>query len=62
MYEFMLELVEEGEKMMYEKLEEKINMNLDFVLDLTKIKCLGYDRYDEVDYRDCIRKIFQPDF
>ena len=58
----MLDLLPEGEKITYNKLEEKINMNLEFVLDLTKIKPLPLDKYDEVDYREAIQKIFQPDF
>lgn len=37
-------------------------MNLEFVLDVTKIKPLPLDRYDEVNYRQAIRDIFQPDF
>ena len=42
----MIDLMPEDATCTYEKLEEKINMNLDFVLDNTKIKPLALDRYD----------------
>ena len=62
MYEFLLELVPEGERITYGQLQDKINLNLDFVLDQTKIKPLLLDKYYELDYREAIREIFQPDF
>lgn len=62
MYEDLLEQMPEDAVVAYEKVVEKINIYLDFVLDSTKIKPLPLDKYDEINYRQAIEKIFQPDF
>lgn len=47
---------------MYEKVEEKINLVLDYMLEHSKIVAAHHDRYDQVNYRETIKNILQPDF
>lgn len=48
--------------MPYNKVEEKINLYCEFVLDNQQIKPLTYGDYDLVDYRKCINEILPLDF
>ena len=46
----------------YSKVEERINLNLEFILDSLQIRPLPLDDNDFIDYRTAIKKIFPLEF